>query len=138
MADAFPTSYQDPMYASLDANTQSKLGLPDGLLASIRLNGEKSNADQVSSAGAKTPYQITPATRAAALDKYGIDAYLSPQNASEVAGRLLSDSLQRGQNNVPRAVAEYVGGTDPSNWGKQTNAYVARVMQGLSAQPPQG
>lgn len=138
-ADIFPTSYRDPQYASLDASTEAKLGLPDGLLSSIRENGEKTNADRVSDAGARTPWQIIPATRDAAIKKWGIDPWLSPQNASEVAGLLLKDSLTRSKGDVPTAVAEYHGGTDPANWGAKTKAYVERVTAGMpSAAPAQG
>lgn len=137
-APVFPVSYKDPQYASLDAATEQKLGLPAGLIAGIRQNGEKSNADQVSSAGARTPYQITPDTRDAAIKKWGIDPYLSPQNASEVAGLLLKDSLTRNQGDPAMAVAEYHGGTDQANWGPKTQAYVQRVMAGLQGGAPQG
>lgn len=137
--NAFPESFRDPQYAALDQATEQSLGLPDGLLSSIRLNGERSNASAVSSAGARTPYQITPATRQLALDKWGVDPYLSPQNASDVAGRLLAESLQRNQGNTGAAVGEYIGGTDRSNWGKQTSAYVQRVLGALpNAGQPQG
>jgi len=130
-----PISFRDPLYASLDSSTESKLGLPDGLLSSIRLNGERSNADQVSSAGARTVYQITPSTRRLAIEKWGIDPYLSPQNASQVAGLLLQDSMQRNGNDPAAAVGEYHGGTDRSNWGPKTQAYVQRVTQGMQQQP---
>lgn len=133
MADKAPTSYKDPYWAGLAANTESKLGLPGGLLTSVVMNGEKSNSDQVSSAGARTPFQITPETRKLALDKYGVDAYLSPENAAEVAGNLLKDSLQRNKGNPMAAVAEYHGGTDRANWGPITKSYVQRVMSGMNA-----
>jgi len=123
----FPESFKDPQYASLDASTEQKLGLPPGIVQSVRTEGERSNANQVSSAGGRTPYQITPATRRAAIDKYGIDPYLSPANASEVAGLLLSDSLKRNQGDPELAVREFHGGTNRDNWGKQNDAYWARV-----------
>jgi len=123
-----PNSYRDPYWQDLANNTGEKLGLPAGLLASIVTKGERSNHDQVSEAGAKTVFQITPSTRDAALKKYGVDAYLSPENAAEVAGRLLKDSLDRNKGNPYAAVAEYHGGTDRTNWGPKTRAYVARVM----------
>lgn len=134
MADKpeFPNSYKDPLYAGLDAATEKKLGLPAGLLPSIRTVGERSNHNQVSDAGARTVYQITPGTRKLAIDKYGIDPYLSPQNASEVAGLLLKDSLDRNKGDASQAVGEYIGGTDRSNWGPQTRAYISRVV---AAQP---
>lgn len=126
-----PTSYKDPFWSDLAANTEQKLGLPSGLLVSVLTRGERSNADQVSEAGARTPFQIIPATRKAVLDKYGIDAYLNPQTAAEAAGLLLKESLDRNQGNILLAAAEYHGGTDPKNWGPRTKAYMQRVSQGV-------
>ena len=123
-----PNSFKDPDWADLATQTGAKLGLPDGLLASIVTKGERSNADQVSEAGARTPFQIIPATRKAVINKFGIDPYLSPENAAEVAGLLLKDSLARNKGDVPTAVAEYHGGTDKANWGPRTRSYVARVV----------
>lgn len=122
-----PVSYKDPYWTQVANAAGDKLGLPPGLLGAIVTRGERTNADQVSSAGAKTPFQIIPATRDAALKKYGVDAYLSPENAAEVSGRLLKDSLTRNNGNVQKAVAEYIGGTDQSNWGPVTRSYVQRV-----------
>lgn len=127
----FPKSYLDPTYAQLDAAHEQKLGLPVGMLQSVRTDGERTDHGKVSSAGARTPYQITPETRKAVLDQYGIDAYLSPQNASEVAGMLLRDSLKRSGGDPETAVREYHGGTDSTNWGKQNNAYWKRVSAGM-------
>lgn len=132
MKDA-PRSYKDPLYASLDAGIEQKLGLPSGLLSTIRTHGERSNADQVSEAGAKSVYQIIPATRDAVLKKYGIDAYLSPQNAAEAAGLLLKEGLDRNKGDAALAAAEYHGGTDRANWGPRTKAYVERVRGALGA-----
>lgn len=128
MADKTPTSYKDPYWTDLATATEAKLGLPDGLLAAIVTKGERSNHDQVSEAGARTVFQIIPSTRKAAIDKYGVDPYLSPENAAEVAGLLLKDSLQRNKGDIPTAVAEYHGGTDRANWGPRTRAYVSRVV----------
>lgn len=128
MAAEAPTSYKDPYWSNLASNVESKLDLPKGLLVAIVNRGERSNADQVSEAGARTPFQIIPATRKAAIDKYGIDPYLSPENAAEVSGRLLQDSLKRNGGDPALAVAEYHGGTDRSNWGPKTKAYVQRVV----------
>lgn len=128
MATNTPNSYKDPYWTDLATATEAKLGLPDGLLAAIATKGERSNHDQVSEAGARTVFQIIPATRKAAIDKYGIDPYLNPENAAEVAGLLLKDSLDRNKGNVQAAVAEYHGGTDRANWGPRTRSYVARVV----------
>lgn len=125
---ATPNSYKDPYWSGLAAATEAKLGLPEGLLAAVVTKGERSNADQVSEAGARTPFQIIPATRKAAIDKYGVDPYLSPENAAEVAGLLLKESLDRNKGDKALAVAEYHGGTDRANWGPRTRSYVARVL----------
>jgi hypothetical protein len=134
MAAEFPKSYKDPLYAELDAKTERKLGLPSGLLAAIRTRGERSNADQVSEANAETPYQFIPSTRRAIVDKYGIDPMLSPSNASEAAGLLLKESLDRNKGDAASAVAEYHGGVNRKNWGPRTTAYVKRVV---GAEPKQ-
>lgn len=131
MAATAPNSYKDQFWSDLASNTEQKLGLPGGLLVGVLTRGERSNADQVSEAGARTPFQIIPATRKAAIDKYGIDPYLSPENAAEVSGRLLKDSLERNGGDASLAVAEYVGGTNRANWGPVTRAYVQRVVGGL-------
>jgi hypothetical protein len=123
-------SYNSPYYDELASNTEQKLELPVGLLSSIVKRGERSNADQVSSAGAKSVFQIIPATRDSALKKYGIDAYLSPENAAEVAGLLLKEGISRNKGDVSTAVSEYHGGTNRDNWGPLTKAYTNRVMTG--------
>lgn len=122
-----PNSYKDTFWKDLATGTETKLGLPKGILAALVTHGERSNNNQVSEAGARTPFQIIPATRDAAIKKWGIDPYLSPENAAEVAGLLFKDSLDRNKGSVPLAVAEYHGGTDRANWGPKTQAYVKRV-----------
>lgn len=125
-----PNSFADPYWKRLAERVEAKLELPAGLLNRIVTLGERSNADQVSEAGARSPFQIIPATRAAAIKKYGIDPYLSDENAAEVAGNLLKDSLARNAGNESEAVGEYHGGTDRSNWGPRTRAYIGRVTGG--------
>ncbi|MEI5996827.1 hypothetical protein H3V53_06315 [Paraburkholderia bengalensis] len=128
MSDSvFPVSYKDPVYAAADQSASEAAGIPAGLLQSIRLAGEKSNADQVSSAGAVTPYQITPATRALIIKKYNIDPTASPEAAALGAAYLLKEGMQR-TGSAAGAVTQYIGGTDPANWGGQTRAYTNRVM----------
>ncbi|MDC4348881.1 hypothetical protein NQ627_08880 [Acinetobacter baumannii] len=121
-------SYKDPYWSGLSANTEKLLKLPAGLLQNIVMHGEKSNADQVSSAGAKTVYQITPTTRNLVLKKYGVDAYSSDKNAAMAAGLLLQESLKRNKGNVEAAIGEYHGGTDRTNWGGVNSAYRKRVL----------
>ncbi|MEZ7524003.1 lytic transglycosylase domain-containing protein [Burkholderia vietnamiensis] len=124
---AFPVSYNDPTYAAADQAASSAVGIPAGWLNNIRTKGEKSNADQVSSAGARTPYQITPDTRAAIIKQTGVDPYLNPNTAAYGAAYLLKQSLDRNGGNPILATAEYHGGTDQANWGPRTMAYVKRV-----------
>jgi len=52
------TSYKDSKWGDLEAQAEAKWGIPSGFLADLRLRGEKSNADQVSEAGAKSVWQI--------------------------------------------------------------------------------
>lgn len=132
-ANEFPESYKDDLYSSLDATNERKYNLPVGLVSGIRLNGERTNASRVSEAGAKTPYQFIEATRDAVLKKYGIDPWLSAQNASEATALLLKESLDRNKGDVTAAVGEYHGGTDRKNWGPRTNSYINRVMVGQQA-----
>lgn len=129
----FPESYKDPKYAALDAQNEQRYELPPGIVSSVRLYGERSDHGKVSEAGARTVYQIIPATRDAAIKKYGIDPYLSPENAAEVAALLTKDSLTRNGGDVEKAVREFHGGTDPKNWGQQNNAYWQRVAGGLES-----
>ena len=129
-------SYKDPIYDELDAGVESRLGLPTGLLTSIRTKGERSNADQVSSASAKTVYQHIPETRDAIIKKYKIDPWLSPENAALGAGYLLKEGLDRNRGNAAEAVGEYIGGIDRKNWGPVTRAYINRVMVGQKQAEP--
>src|SRR5205085_2550360 len=98
-----------------------------GMLATIRTRGERSNADQVSEAGARTVYQIIPQTRAAIQRQYGVDPYASPRLAARGAALLLRESLARNNGNHAAAFAEYHGGTDRRQWGPRTRAYVSRT-----------
>lgn len=125
--NTFPVSYKDPVYAAADEAASNAAGIPPGLLTSIRVAGEKSNANQVSSAGATTPYQITPATRQLIIKKYNIDPASSPEAAALGAAYLLKEGMQR-TGSAAGAVTQYIGGTDPANWGGQTRAYTNRVM----------
>ncbi|TDV06071.1 transglycosylase SLT domain-containing protein [Paraburkholderia caballeronis] len=123
----WPTSYSDPAYAAADQQASSAVGLPPGLLTAVRTKGEKSNADQVSSANAATPYQVTPATRQAVLDQTGVDAYASPQAAAYAAAYVLKQNMGRYGGDPVQAVAAYNGGTDPDKWGSGVMAYAKRV-----------
>lgn len=125
-------SYKDPFYDAVEARLEKKYKLPPGGIRDIRTKGERSNADQVSPVGARTVYQIMPKTRALFLKKYKIDAYASPEAASEVAALHLKESMDRNGNNWALAVREYHGGPDRSQWGKANRAYDRAVNGGGS------
>lgn len=121
-------SYKDPLYDHIEAKLEKEYGLPAGGIAAIRTKGERSNADQVSPVGARTVYQIMPATRRLFQKRYGVDAYSSPEAAARVAALHLRDSMRRNGNNWEAAVGEYHGGTDRRQWGKVNSAYRQRVL----------
>lgn len=120
---AFPVSYADPLYASLAATAEQQYNLPTGILNAIRLLGERSNANQVSSAGARTPYQFIPSTRAAFIKQYGIDPWADPTQATDAAAIHLSDDYKR-TGSWDQAIARYYGGQHP---GTAAYKYQARV-----------
>lgn len=123
-----PNSYTDPIYDKIEAGLEKKYNLPEGGMRAIRTRGERSNANQVSSAGARTVYQIIPDTARRFKKTYGIDAYSSPEAAAEVAALHLRDSLRRNKGNWVAAVAEYNGGTSKDRQNNaETRAYVSRV-----------
>lgn len=124
-------SFRDSGWSSLEQKAAANVGMPQlaSMLFAVRTAGERSNNDQVSSAGARTVYQITPQTRDLFKKKYGVDAYASPQDAATVAALHLKESIQRGGD----PIREYIGGPDQSKWGPQTAAYGARVGSALGA-----
>ena len=130
-----PNSYKDPYWSGIASKAEKKVGLPDGLLNNILTKGERSNADQTSEAGAKTPFQIIPQTRQAIIKKWGIDPYLSPDNAAEGAALLLKDSLKRNNGDVIAAIGEYHGGINRKNWGQRTKDYISRVSDISQTKP---
>ncbi len=127
MSGSTPNSYKDPYWQNLAAKAEAKAKLPDGFLRAIVNQGERSNNNQVSEAGAKTPFQIIPKTRDLILKKYGVDAYLSDENAAYASALVLKEGLDRNNGSKPAAAGEYHGGTDRKNWGPRTNAYIKRV-----------
>lgn len=128
----------DTYYRPIEADLERKHGLPDGLLGRIRKQGERSNRNQVSSAGARSVYQIIPGTRDAFLKKYGVNAYAGDRQAAEVAALHLKESLDRNDRNVAIAIREYHGGPNRAGWGKVNDAYVQRVLGRPAGPRPAG
>lgn len=127
----FPNSFRDPFYGELEQTVGQRLGIPAQMLAAVRLAGERSNNDQVSSAGARTPYQFIPSTAAAIKQKYGIDVMRDPASAALGAGMLLKENLEAAGGDPLRAMRMYHGGRDPANWGPENAAYAQRTGQFL-------
>ncbi len=130
--EAPPNDFRDPFWRDLIASTEQRVGIPAGSLRAVVEFGERTPNDRVSSAGARTVFQIIPSTRNAILEKYGVDAYLGPDNAAEAAALLLQEKLQRNGGNLAQAFGEYHGGTNRRNWGPVTRSYINRTMVGYN------
>lgn len=138
-----PNSFRDPYWSDLASKAEQKYGITPGLLVSVLTNGERSNANQVSEAKAKTPFQVIPATRDQILKRDGIDAYLSDQNAADAAALVLKDGVNwaksraKDPSQVDRlASGFYHAGGDTAEWGPKTLAYMDRVTGGLKNTAP--
>ena len=126
-----PNSFRDPFWRDLIARTEDRVGIPQGLLQSVVLFGEQSNNNQTNRNNTRTVFQIIPSTRDSFLRKYGVDAYLGPDQAAEVAALHLKESLERNNNSISAAIGEYHGGPSRRAWGPVTNAYIARTLGGF-------
>lgn len=129
-------SYLDPRYDRMEAAVGAKLGVPPEVLKSIRVNGERSNADQTSSAGAKGVYQFWGPTREAFMKQHGIDPWKDPATQVTAAAMHLKESFDR-TGSWEAAAGEYNGG---QNWQQkpESRSYVERFKAGLAGQlaPP--
>lgn len=121
-----PVRYDDPLYAQLARKYEGQYGLPKGILDAIRLAGERSNANQVSEAGARSVYQITPPTARGIQRNYGFDPLQGPDEATHGAAALMAENIRRTGDPI-KAAEQYHGGLDPRNYGPRTRAYVSRV-----------
>ena len=137
LANGFPQSYKDPVYDFADQKAAEKVGVPVELIRAVRLAGEKTDADRVSSAGARTPYQFTPKTRKLFINKYKVDPWSTPINAATAAAYHLKESLDKGLS-FEDALREYHGGPNRKEWGKFNDAYAERTMAFLGGAPAGG
>ena len=119
--------YNDPFYDKTDFDASKLVGIPIDVLRAVRLAGEKSNENEVSSAGAKGVYQFIPSVRNSVLKKYGVDAW-NPEQSSLAAAYLLKENANRNNGNYTNAIREYHGGIDRKNWGKVNQGYIDRVQ----------
>ena len=141
-----PTSYKDPVYRDLISEAEQSVGIPSGMLAATVYAGERSNNNQVSSAGAKTMFQFMPKTREYIKQKYGFDAYASPYEGAMAAASLLKENqqtLSKYTNDPTMVVAAYNTGagniikhlTEGKTLAKETQGYIARTSQALGTAP---
>ena len=141
-----PISYKDPAYRDLISEAEQSVGIPSGMLAATVYAGERSNNNQVSSAGAKTMFQFMPKTREYIKQKYGFDAYASPYEGAMAAASLLKENqqtLSKYTDDPTMVVAAYNTGagniikhlTEGKTLAKETQGYIARTSQALGITP---
>lgn len=100
--------YNAPQLDAYAAQVAQREGVPQALLDFIKNHGERSNSNQVSSAGAKGVMQFTKDTWAA----YGKGDPQDPVNSIDAAARYAKDLLQRYDGDMRAAVTEYNGGVE--------------------------
>ena len=141
-----PISYKDPVYRDLLSEAEQTVGIPSGMLAATVYAGERSDNNQVSSAGAKTMFQFMPKTREYIKQKYGFDAYASPYEGAMAAASLIKENqqaLSKYTNDPTMVVAAYNTGaeniikhlTEGKPLAKETQGYIARTSQALGITP---
>jgi hypothetical protein len=124
--------YRSSAYDPLEEKYAAQYGIPVSLLRSVRLNGEKSNADQVSSAKAKSVYQITPGTQAGIIKNYGFDPLSSPENSVRGAAAVLAENWKRSGGDPQETAISYIAGPPGGGVrGRQSQAYANRVVGGM-------
>ena len=135
-----PNSYKNVGWDAAEAKASELTGVPQSVLRSIRVNGERSNGDQVSPVGARGVYQFMPKTRDLFLEKYGVDAYSDdPVQQARAAALHLKESHAR-TGDWRRAVAGYNGGTRGEanpDFTAETSNYTRRVIDGMNAPIPE-
>ncbi|KMK23095.1 hypothetical protein ABW11_21020 [Pluralibacter gergoviae] len=119
----------------LFSDTETKYGLPPGLLRSVATVESSGNPNAVSPAGARGLFQFMPGT-ARGMGLHGNDVF-DPQKSTEAAGKYLSQLLKQTGGDLHSALAAY-------NWGignvqkkglsqapEETRKYVPKVLSGI-------
>lgn len=131
-----PNSYKDPAWDRAELAAAQATGVPAAVIRSIRVNGEKSNGDQVSGKGARGVYQFIESSRNAFKKKYGVDAYSQDPNEQALAAAYhLKEGYGRTRD-WARTVAGYNGGISGEKGTNTTDEninYVKRVMPSVNA-----
>jgi len=98
--------YDSPQLDAYATQAAQAAGVPPQMLLFIKNQGERSNSNQVSPAGAKGVMQFTPDTWSA----YGKGDPTDPVNSIDAAAAYAKDLLQRYNGDVRAAITEYNGG----------------------------
>ena len=135
-----PISYKAPLWEDAELAAHKATGVPLKVIQTIRLQGERSNGDQISPKGARGVYQFTPSSRDAFLKKYNVDAYsIDPAQQSLAAALHLKESFDR-TNNWNQAMAGFNGGISGENGTNPTaenKNYAERTrISGMPTSPP--
>lgn len=125
--------YDAPELDLYAAKVEADKGLPAGLLLAIKNAGERSNSNQVSSAGAQGVMQFIPST----WRQYGKGDPKDPKASIDAAGAYFAELMKRYKGNIDAAITEYNGGMVQAqavaNGGKptaaETAAYLPRVKE---------
>lgn len=128
--------HNDPRLDDYATKVEQQNNLPPGLLVALKNVGERSNSDQVSSAGARGVMQFIDST----WNAYGKGDRTNPLNSIDAAGKYLPDLIKQYDGDTRAAVAAYNGGTkagDAVHAGlqapsKETRDYLNRVQSFLT------
>ncbi len=126
-------SYRSTAYDPYEERYAKQYGIPVELLRSIRLAGERSNANQVSPAGARGVFQFTPPTRQGFIKNYHIDPWAGPEQNTQAAALHLSNDWKRSHGDVGETVMSYIAGPSGKGRGPQTHAYLGRVQNQMKS-----
>lgn len=127
--------YDAPELNGYAAHVEQQHGLPPGLINAIKNDGERSNSNQVSPAGARGVMQFMPEN----LRKFGVADATDPVAAIDAAGRYLSQTMRQYGGNIDAVIADYNGGPRQAREvlagrqpkAKETRDYLERVRRGL-------
>lgn len=127
--------YDAPELNERAAAVEQQYGIPPGLLNAIKNQGERSNSNQVSPAGARGVMQFMPEN----LRKYGVADATDPVQMIDAAGRYLRDTMRQYGGNIDAVIADYNGGPRQAREvlagrqpkAKETRDYLARVRREL-------
>lgn len=127
--------YNAPELNEYAAHIEQQYGLPAGLINALKNAGERSNSNQISTAGARGVMQFMPEN----LKKYGVTDPTDPVQMIDAAGRYLRDTARQYGGNVDAMIADYNGGPrqarevlagrEPA--AKETRDYLARVREAM-------